>query len=139
MVASLKTRARKRSTSARAWKMIEGSCHCGAVSFTYPKQPAWLTNCNCSVCRRYHTLWAYAKVSEISLRAEDDATIAYVHGDKTLAMHSCRTCGCTTHWIGLDKDLSAKMAVNFRMCDPDVLTDIKVRIFDGANSWEYLD
>jgi hypothetical protein len=119
--------------------MIEGSCHCGAVSFSFPKQPAWLTACNCSVCRRYSTLWAYARVSDISLHADDDATIAYVHGDKTLAMHSCRTCGCTTHWIGLNGDESSKMAVNFRMCDPDILTDIKVRRFDGADSWEFLD
>lgn len=119
--------------------MIEGSCHCGAVRFSFPRQPDWLTACNCSICRRYSTLWAYAKVNEITLQADDDATIAYVHGDETLAMHSCKKCGCTTHWIGLDNDDSAKMAVNFRMCDPDVLTNIKVRIFDGADTWEFLD
>lgn len=119
--------------------MIEGSCHCGAVSFTYPKQPEWLTSCNCSVCRRYSALWAYAQVSEISLRAAQDATIAYIHGDKTLAMHSCKKCGCTTHWIGLDSDESAKMAVNFRMCSSDLITNIRIRNFDGADTWEFLD
>lgn len=119
--------------------MIEGSCHCGAVSFTYPRQPDWLTDCNCSVCRRYSTLWAYASVGEITLLSADDATIAYIHGDRTLAMHSCKTCACTTHWIGLDGDESSRMAVNFRMCDPDVYKDIRVRKFDGADSWEFLD
>jgi len=119
--------------------MIEGSCHCGAVSFTYPKQPDWLTSCNCSVCRRYNPLWAYAKVSEISLRAAEGATIAYIHGDKTLAMHTCKTCGCTTHWIGLDSDESANMAVNFRMCAADEIANIRVRNFDGADTWEFLD
>jgi hypothetical protein len=119
--------------------MIEGSCHCGAVSFTYPKQADWLTDCNCSVCRRYHALWAYAKVSEITLRATSDTTIAYVHGDRTLAMHSCKKCGCTTHWIGLDADESSNMAVNFRMCDPEVFAHIKVRHFDGADTWKFLD
>jgi hypothetical protein len=119
--------------------VIEGSCHCGAVSFTYPKQPDWLTSCNCSVCRRYNPLWAYAKVSEVSLRAAQDATIAYIHGDKTLAMHSCKTCGCTTHWTGLDSDESARMAVNFRMCEPNEISGIRVRNFDGAETWEFLD
>lgn len=119
--------------------VIEGSCHCGAVSFTYPRQPDWLTACNCSVCRRYSTLWAYAKVSEIALRAAKGATIAYVHGDKTLAMYSCKTCGCTTHWIALGGDASSKMAVNFRMCDPDEVAKIRVRKFDGADTWEFMD
>jgi hypothetical protein len=119
--------------------MIEGSCHCGAVSFTYPRKPDWLTDCNCSVCRRFSTLWAYAQVNEITLRAAEDATVAYVHGDKTLAMHSCKICGCTTHWIGLDGDETSKMAVNFRMCDPDEFTNIRVRKFDGADTWEFLD
>jgi len=119
--------------------MIEGSCHCGAVRFTYPRQPDWLTDCNCSVCRRYSTLWAYARVSEITLSSAADATLAYIHGDKTLAMHSCKTCGCTTHWIALDQDSSSRMAVNFRMCDPAAYRDIRVRKFDGADTWEFLD
>jgi hypothetical protein len=119
--------------------VIEGSCHCGAVSFTYPRQPDWLTDCNCSVCRRYNALWAYASVGEITLLSADDATVAYIHGDRTLAMHSCNTCACTTHWIGLDGDESSRMAVNFRMCDPDGYKNIRVRKFDGADSWEFLD
>lgn len=73
------------------------------------------------------------------VNAAEDATISYVHGDKTLAMHSCKSCGGTTHWIGLDGDESAKMAVNFRMCDPDVYADIRIRLFDGADTWEFLN
>ena len=119
--------------------MIEGSCHCGAVKFVYPRRPDYLTDCNCSVCRRYHTLWAYAKKCEISIHAADDATIAYIHGDKTLAMYSCNTCGCTTHWIELGSDESSRMAVNIRMCKPEDIAGIRVRHFDGADTWEYLD
>jgi len=84
-------------------------------------------------------LWAYARVSEITLSSAADATLAYIHGDKTLAMHSCKTCGCTTHWIGLDQDSSSRMAVNFRMCDPEAYGHIRVRKFDGADTWEFLD
>lgn len=119
--------------------MVEGSCHCGAVSFTYPHRPDWLTACNCSICRRISALWAYAAVAEISLRAAENATIAYVHGDKTLAIHSCKTCGCTTHWVGLDSDDASRMAVNFRMCDADDISNIKIRNFDGADTWKFLD
>ena len=119
--------------------MIDGSCHCGAVRFSYPRQPEWLTDCNCTVCRRYSTLWAYAPVGEITMQMAVDATIAYVHGDKTLAMHSCKTCGCTTHWMKLEFDESSRMGVNFRMCEPDDIENIRVRHLDGKDTWDYLD
>ena len=119
--------------------MIDGSCHCGAVEFAYPGEPEWLTDCNCSICRRLSTLWAYANADQITLRAADNATLAYAHGDRTLALHTCRTCGCTTHWVSLGGDAPPKMAVNFRLCDPEVVANIRIRKFDGRDTWQYLD
>ena len=116
--------------------MINGSCHCGAVQFTYPKSPEWLTACNCSICRRFASLWAYGTKADIVLEAESGATHAYIHGDRTLELHSCNTCGCTTHWSAIDSD---RMAVNFRLCEPDDFENIRTRVFDGADTWEYLD
>ena len=39
--------------------MIEGSCHCGAVRWSFDGTPEAATACNCTVCRRYGVLWAY--------------------------------------------------------------------------------
>ena len=39
--------------------MIQGSCHCGAVGWTFEGQPNGATACSCTVCRRYGVLWAY--------------------------------------------------------------------------------
>src|SRR5262249_39749528 len=39
--------------------MIEGSCHCGAVRWTFEGVPESATACNCTACRRYGVLWAY--------------------------------------------------------------------------------
>lgn len=118
--------------------MIRGSCHCGAVAFVVPAAPAWLSQCNCSLCRRVGALWAYYDPEAVRIEAADGATLAYVQGDRTLALHTCRTCGCTAYWepLGVDKD---RMAVNFRLCEPDELAGIAVRHFDGADSWKYLD
>ena len=116
-----------------------GQCHCGAVSFTYPKAPEYLTDCNCSLCRRLGAWWAYEVRENVVLEYAGGATIRYVQGDETLETHSCSTCGCTTHWLTLDGDASLRMAVNFRLCDPDAIKDIPVRRFDGANTWEFLD
>ena len=119
--------------------MISGSCHCGAVEFELDRTPEWLTDCNCSICRRIGALWAHADVSEIKLTRESGATSGYSWGDRTLAIHTCGTCGCTTHWESLQPDQSTRMAVNCRLSDPGDIAPLRIRHFDGADSWTYLD
>ena len=120
--------------------MIEGSCHCGAVRWVFDGIPEKLTLCNCSLCRRIAALWAYGNLDNITVTAAPDATNAYVQGDKLLAMHSCRTCGCTTHWVSLAAEQGVwRIAVNMRMADPAAYAHIRVRHFDGADSWTYFD
>lgn len=116
--------------------MIEGSCHCGAVRFCYQLELESVTDCNCSICRRLHALWAYAPEDEVDLIAEDGATIAYSRGDRDIAFHTCATCGCTTHWSSLTE--VRRMAVNMRLADPKMLEGIRVRRFDGADTWQEL-
>jgi len=53
-----------------------------------------------------------------------------------IAFHSCKTCHTITHYTGVD---SEEWAVNMRLADPADLKGIRVRHFDGADSWEYLD
>jgi hypothetical protein len=119
--------------------MIEGHCHCGAVRWIYPLTPEWLTRCNCSSCRRVNGLWAYADRSLIALEYPADGVVRYIHGDRCLALISCKTCGCTTHWEGLEPEISTRMAVNVNMAEPDAVAGVRIRHFDGADSWEFLD
>jgi len=41
---------------------MEGSCHCGRVSWALATPPESITACNCTVCRRYGVLWAYGHI-----------------------------------------------------------------------------
>ncbi len=119
--------------------MFKGACHCGTVSFILDDQPEILTECNCSICRRIGALWAHSDIANITIEAPPESTIAYIQGDRLLAIHSCKTCGCTTHWESLDTDKSSNMAVNCRMIEPAEISNIKIRKFDGADTWTYLD
>lgn len=119
--------------------MIQGSCHCGNVEFSITEDPRWLTSCNCSICRRLGALWGHVDVESVEILAQDDATITYVHGDKNLAIHSCKNCGCTTHWENLHIEEDSHMAVNFRMCSDADIGKFRVRQFDGAESWTFID
>jgi hypothetical protein len=118
--------------------MISASCHCGAVRMEIAEPPGHVTDCNCSICRRLGTLWAYYRPDQVRFIGARDATFSYVHGDKSLEFHHCRTCGCTTHWESVDKAYADRMAVNARLFDPADLQGVRVRKFDGADTWTYL-
>ena len=118
--------------------MTKASCHCGAIQIEISEEPKWLVDCNCTVCRRIGALWAHIDLKNVVIDAEKEASIAYVQGDKMLAIHTCRTCGCTTHWEPLIPDESTTMAVNFRMCTIGDQAKYEIRKFDGADTWEFM-
>ena len=115
------------------------TCHCGAVSVEAPRKPRRLTSCNCSVCRRYGTLWAYYPVAQVKVSAAPGATQAYVWGDKSLEFVRCATCGCITHWQPIGPVPGSRMGVNARNFDPGAVLGVRVRTLDGANTWRFLD
>jgi hypothetical protein len=110
--------------------MIESSCHCGAVKLEIDTAPETVTNCNCSICRRYGVLWAYYSLAQV--RVGEGATDIYMWDDKSIEFHRCRNCGCVTHWAPVDKARD-RMGVNARLMAPEVLAGASVRHFDGAS------
>ena len=119
--------------------MLNGSCHCGKIKFELIKTPEHLIECNCSICYRIGAIWAHADESEISIISDESDLINYSWGDKGIKFCSCKQCGCTTHWIPVDTEQSTRMAVNTRMVDRAETSDIQVRHFDGADSFEFID
>jgi hypothetical protein len=118
--------------------MLSASCHCGAVTIHIPRQPETLTNCNCSICRRYGVLWAYYKQSEIRLDAEPGATDEYAWGDRKIRFIRCSNCGCVMQWKAFDTNHD-RAGVNARNFDPLMLGPVKILRLDGAGTEEYVD
>lgn len=119
--------------------MLSATCHCGAVRVEIPRRPRRLTNCNCSICRRYGALWAYYKASEVRVVSAPGATREYMWGDKSLRFVRCGGCGCVTHWAPIDPTVHNRMGVNVRNFEPDVIGDVRIRRLDGASTWKFLD
>lgn len=117
---------------------IQGACHCGAVTFEV-SPPKFAVSCNCSTCRRYGALWAHCPPNEGAILTGQDHTYIYSWGDHMLAFHSCKTCGCVTHWGPGEKADRDRFAVNLRMAPLDVINGLTIRHFDGADSWEFFD
>ena len=118
--------------------MIESSCHCGAVRLKIEAAPETVTDCNCSICRRYGTLWAYYSPKVVRITPPEGATDIYMWDDKAIEFHRCKSCGCVTHWAPVDKKHD-RMGVNARMMTPEVLAQARVRFLDGANTERYID
>lgn len=115
--------------------MLSATCHCSAVRVEIPRRPRSLTNCNCSLSRRYGTLWAYYPATQVRVTG---ATSDYAWGDRRLRFVRCGSCGCITHWEHIVPTASARVGVNARNFDPAVLGPVRIRLLDGADSWKYL-
>lgn len=119
--------------------MVEASCHCGAVRFTVATAPTEITDCNCSICRRYGVLWAYYTPADVTFTLGQDTTDTYSWDDRSLAFHRCPDCGCVTHWSPLSDRDPNRMAVNARLMPMDIVAAAKVRRLDGAVTERYVD
>ena len=121
--------------------MYTASCHCGAVTLEMKRKPRKLTQCNCSLCRRYGALWAYFQRRSIRVRAEPNALAAYSWRDRRFEFFRCATCGCVTHYerTSKRKDASDMGAVNLRnIDDPAIVANVPIRLLDGALTWKVL-
>lgn len=118
--------------------MIEGSCHCGLICLEIETAPTTVTDCNCSICRRYGTLWAYYSPSSVRVRSKGEETHTYMCNDHMLAFHRCPNCGCVTHWAATDPALD-RMGVNARLLPVEILEAATIRRFDGASTFLYRD
>ena len=115
--------------------MLTGACHCGAVRVTIPRKPRAVTDCNCSICRRYGALWAYYKLPTVSVEAKRGATESYSWGRKKLKFMRCKKCGCVVVWQPIKPTAKSWMGVNYRNFALDLLNAVRIRKLDGA-AWD---
>ncbi len=117
--------------------MLVGTCHCGGVRWEHDGIPEGATACNCTVCRRYGTLWAY-DYEGVGIRVSGP-THAYVRG-KAIEFHFCPACGCVAYWRGLrlEEDGRRRIAVNLRLTEPGPIAKVPIDHFDGLDSFDDL-
>jgi hypothetical protein len=118
--------------------MLPSTCHCGRVKLEIARAPETVTDCNCSICRRYGVLWAYYDPADVRIAEGKGETDIYMWDDRAIEFHRCKVCGCVTHWAPVDKS-ARRMGVNARLMAPEVLAAARVRRLDGAVTEKYLD
>jgi hypothetical protein len=112
----------------------EGSCHCGAVTFTVDADmPTQAISCNCSHCRRKGFLFAFVPADQFTLTGDEGQQATYRFNTQRLAHHFCATCGVQPYAEGTGPDGAEMRAINLRAvpdCDLDAL---QVQQVDGAS------
>jgi hypothetical protein len=111
--------------------MLTATCHCGAVRVTVPRKPRTVTDCNCSICRRYGVLWAYYDAAAVRVEAKPEALHRYSWGRKSQYFVRCATCGCVMCWQLISPNPD-RTGVNARNFEPEVLRTIRVVPLDGG-------
>ena len=117
--------------------MLEGTCHCGSVSWKFDGIPESATACNCTVCRRYGALWIYDY--EDGVITVQGPTKIYRRGN-AIDFHFCGTCACVAWWRGQKTDESGRrrMAVNLRLTEPGPIAELPIDHFDGLDTFDDL-
>jgi hypothetical protein len=118
---------------------MEGSCHCGAVRWSFQGVPEDATACNCTACRRYGVLWAYDYEGE-RIKVSGPAK-AYMRKDGgSLTFNFCPECSCIAFWRASKTDDRGRrrIAVNLRLANPDEVAGIILDHFDGLDTFKDL-
>jgi hypothetical protein len=111
----------------------KGSCHCGRVKFEVAAEFEWVTECNCSLCRRKGALYQKAEVEQFRILSGEDALTTYRFNTGAATHYFCRYCGI--HPFHRPRLAPERWSVNVRCLDDVDLSALEVRPFDGQN-WE---
>jgi len=109
---------------------MEVSCHCNNVKIEV-ERPATVTQCNCSICGRYKTLWGYYEAGQPNIDIGAKGVHSYSWGDEEIDFIRCATCGCVTHYETKPGQPNPRTAINFGLAR-DAAADIPVKFFNGA-------
>jgi len=127
-----------RDTARVAKLAIQGTCLCEAVQLGAARLPRQVTQCNCSVCRRYGTLWAYYRRSAVSIIAPRGTLEDYSERTGGLKFVRCRSCGCVICWDRRGKGRDRRMGINMRLFDHAQMAAVPVKVLDGDKTWRVL-
>jgi len=114
-------------------KTWSGGCHCGRVRFEVETDLAQVMSCNCSICSKCGTLFAFVTPDRFKLTSGEGAQTVY-HFNKGLIDHMfCPTCGIASFSAGKAPSCRAMVAVNVRCLDDIDLSQIAYGQLDGKS------
>jgi hypothetical protein len=81
----------------------------------------------------------YFEFGTVRIESDPGAAAEYIWGDRTLRRIHCKICGCVTHWEPIEPTAGAKHGVNLGNFDPKLIASVRIRRFDGGDTWQFID
>ena len=111
----------------------KGSCHCGAVKFSFQSEPLTKAcRCNCSICRRKNAVMSDGYFPPEVFTVEGKEALAVYHwGDHDVNHWFCKTCGIFPFSDVVQKPGHYRVNLG---CDEGLdIYALEVRQIDGAS------
>src|SRR5689334_16013179 len=125
--------------------LINGSCHCGNISFALMWEPDPLEiparACGCTFCSKHGGVWTSNPNGSLSVKVKDPALVSqYAFGTRTAEFHVCSRCGIVPVVTSrIDDRLYAVVSVNaFEGVDQSLLRRASAS-FDGEGNESRLE
>jgi hypothetical protein len=114
-------------------RTYHGSCHCGAVRFSFTSEPITKgCRCNCSICRRRGTVMSDIYIPPEMFELEGrEALVLYQFGDRDMHHYFCGTCGIFPFSDPVAKP--GHYRVNLGCVDGVDPLALEIRSIDGAS------
>jgi hypothetical protein len=112
--------------------LYRGSCHCGAVTFSFDDEPITAgVRCNCSICARRGAVMSdrYYARDEITISGLDACGV-YIWGDRMMNHYFCRTCGIYPFASVIE---DGRVRVNLGCVDGVDTFAVAIRAIDGRS------
>ncbi len=119
--------------------LIQGSCHCGNLSFGLNWQPdptsIQARACGCSFCVKHGGVWTSNPSSALTVTVREPRLVSrYAFGTSTAAFHICGRCGVVPVVTSeLDNHLYAVVSVNAFNNVPQSLLQRSATDFQGES------
>jgi len=111
------------------------SCHCGRIRIELQKQPDYINECNCTLCRKSGACWSYFHPSEVRVEGAAKGYCREDKDDPSAEIQFCARCGATTHFTltasAASRFGNSLMGVNMRLADERDLAGLELRYPDG--------
>ena len=119
---------------------MTGTCICGDVTVAIDHAPAFVNDCDCSLCRRTGAAWGYFTSASVITQGETTAFVRQDTPDAAVELHACPRCAVTTHFVLTESYRAAhpeadQVGVNMKLFDPAELAGVERRFPDGRN-WD---
>lgn len=96
---------------------VEGSCHCGSITFSVEGAPEEGMECNCSHCQRKGFILWFVTPDKVTITGDESAMTSYRFNKHRIEHKFCATCGVQPFGRGIGPGGQEMMAINLR-CAP---------------------